>query len=109
MAHNSNLERSSRCLDWCPFLWKIHKDQQSGFPPKDERTAKISGKAATGAFWISYTFMVSLMLFTILGTEFLALPNLDAGWAIIAIMLVASTSNGLRRWYYDRKGDVSCE
>jgi len=86
-------------------LWKIHKERKSGYPTQDERTSKLNGKAAIGAFWITYAFMVSLMLLTIFGTEFLVLPELDAGWAIIAIMLVASISNGLLRWYYGRKGD----
>jgi hypothetical protein len=50
--------------------------------------------------------MISLALFMIFGTEFLALPELDAGWAIIAIMLVSGISNALLSWYYSRKGDL---
>ena len=70
-------------------LWKLHKDRKSGYPIKDERTIKISGKAAIGTYWISLAFMISLALFIIFGTEFLDLPELDAGWAIIAVMLVS--------------------
>lgn len=87
-------------------LWKIHKEKKSGYPIKDERTIKISGKAATGTYYISLAFMISLALFMIFGTEFLALPELDAGWAIIAIMLVMGISNALLQWYYNRKGDL---
>ena len=87
-------------------LWKIHKDKKSGYPTKDERTIKISGKAAIGTYYINLAFMVSLMLFIIFGSEFLALPELDAGWAIIAIMLVSGVSNALLSWYYSRKGDL---
>jgi hypothetical protein len=94
-------------------LWKLHKDKKSGYPTKDERTIKISGKAAIGTYWISLAFMrislafmISLALFIIFGTEFLALPELDAGWAIIAIMLVSGISNALLSWYYSRKGDL---
>ena len=87
-------------------LWKIHKDKKSGYPIKDERTIKIRGKAAIGTYYISLAFMVSLSLFIIFGTEFLALPDLDAGWAIIAIMLVSGISNALLSWYYSRKGDL---
>jgi len=87
-------------------LWKIHRDKKSGYPTKDERTIKISGKAAIGTYYISLAFMVSLMLFIIFGTEFLALPELEAGWAIIAIMLVSGISNALLSWYYSRKGDL---
>jgi len=87
-------------------LWKLHKDRKSGYPTKDERTIKISGKAAIGTYWISLAFMISLALFIIFGKEFLALPELDAGWAIIAIMLVSGISNALLLWYYSRKGDL---
>ncbi len=86
-------------------LWKVNKDKKSGYPLKDERTMKISGKAAIGTYYISLAFMISLALFIIFGTEFLALPELDAGWAIIAIMLVSGISNGLLSWYYSRKGE----
>jgi uncharacterized membrane protein len=87
-------------------LWKIHRDKKSGYPVNDERTIKISGKAAIGTYWISLAFMISLALFIIFGNEFLDLPELDAGWAIIAIMLVSGISNALLSWYYSRKGDL---
>ena len=87
-------------------LWKIHKDKKSGYPTQDERTQKISGKAAMGTYYITLAFMISLNLFIIFGTEFLNLPELDAGWAIIATMLVMGISNGLLSWYYSRKGDL---
>ena len=87
-------------------LWKLHRDRKAGYPTRDERTMKISGKAAVGTYWISLAFMISLAMFIIFGTEFLALPELDAGWAIIAIMLVSGFSNALLSWYYSRKGDL---
>jgi uncharacterized membrane protein len=88
------------------FLWKIHRDKKSGYPVNDERTLKISGRAAIGTYYITLAFMISLLLFIIFGTEFLDLPELDAGWAIIAIMLVTGISYGLLSWYYSRKGDL---
>jgi uncharacterized membrane protein len=87
-------------------LWRLQRDRKSGYPIKDERTMKISGRAAIGTYYINLAFMISLALFKIFGTEFLALPELDAGWAIITIMLVSGISNGLLRWYYSRKGDL---
>ena len=88
-------------------LWKIHKDKKSGYPINDERTIKISGRAALGTYYISLAFMISLLLFIIFGTEFfLDLPELEASWAIIAIMLVTGISYGLLSWYYSRKGDL---
>jgi cytochrome b561 len=86
-------------------LWKIRRESKSGYPRQDERTSKLSGKAAFTAFWISYAYMLSLMLWNIIGTEFLGLPESDAGWYILSIMLVSSISFGLLRWYYGRKGD----
>ncbi|MHA2031373.1 MAG: DUF2178 domain-containing protein [Candidatus Kariarchaeaceae archaeon] len=87
-------------------LWKIHKDRKSGYPIKDERTIKITGKAAIGTYYIVLAFMISLLLFIIFGKEFLDLPELEAGWAIIAVMLVSGISNGLLSWYYSRNGDL---
>jgi len=87
-------------------LWKIRKDKKGGFPIQDERTSMLNGKAAMGALYISYAFMLSLLLWTIFGTEFLVLPELEVGWALIAVMLVASISNILLRGYYGRKGEV---
>ena len=87
-------------------IWKIHREKKSGYPINDERTLKISGRAAIGTYYINLAFMISLALFIIFGTEFLALPELEAGWAIIAIMLVSGISYGLLSWYYSRKGDL---
>ena len=89
-------------------LWKLNKDRKSGYPVNDERTIKISGRAALGTYYISLAFMISLLLFIIFGTEFLGqlLPELEAAWAIIAIMLVSGISYGLLSWYYSRKGDL---
>jgi hypothetical protein len=87
-------------------LWKINKDKKSGYPLQDERTTKISGKAAIGTYYISLAFMVSLLLFMIFGKEFLDLPELEAGWAIIAVMLVTGITNALLSLYYSRKGDL---
>jgi uncharacterized membrane protein len=87
-------------------IWKIHREKKSGYPINDERTLKISGRAAIGTYYISIAFMVSLLLFMIFGTEFLDLPELEAGWAVIAVMLVTGISYGLLSWYYSRKGDL---
>ena len=80
-------------------IWKIQRDRKSGYPMKDERTSKIQGKAAIG------TFMISMLVLIIVGNEFLNLPELDAGWAVIAIMLVLGISFGLLSWYYAKNGD----
>jgi uncharacterized membrane protein len=88
------------------FVWKVQKEKKSGYPVNDERTMKINGKAAIGTYYINLAFMVSLALFIIFGTECFDLPEPDAGWAIIAIMLVSGISYGLLTLYYSRKGDL---
>jgi UDP-N-acetylmuramyl pentapeptide phosphotransferase/UDP-N-acetylglucosamine-1-phosphate transferase len=87
-------------------IWKFHRDKKAGYPTNDERTKKITGKAAIGTYYISLAFMISLALSIILGNEFFDLPELDAGGAIISIMLVNGISYGLLGWYYSRKGDL---
>ncbi len=87
------------------LVWKTAQQRKSGLPSKDERTERIKGKAALGAFWIGYVFMVMQLLGIIIGQEFLGFPEPEAGWMIIAVMLVSSISFGILNWYYGRKGD----
>ncbi len=50
--------------------------------------------------------MVSILLSIIIGNEFLNLAEIEAGWAVIAIMLVSGFSYGLLSWYYAKKGEL---
>ncbi len=86
-------------------VWKINKDRKAGYPSGDERTSKLSGKAALGTLWICYVFMISLVVWNAIGI-FLDFPELGSGWTVVLIMLVCSTSFALLRWYYERKGDA---
>ncbi len=86
-------------------IWKLQKDKRAGYPIKDERTSKIQGKAALGTYYISLSFMVSLLVWNIVGNEFLSLPELETGWTVIAIMLVSGISFALLSWYYAKKGE----
>ena len=86
-------------------IWKILKDKRSGFPVKDERTQKITGMAATYAFYIGSYFMIALMLTNILNYEFLGVPLLNAGSALISSILVNSITFLIVQWYFNRKGD----
>lgn len=87
-------------------IWKLQKDKRAGYPMKDERTSKIQGKAALGTYYINLAFMVSILVWSIVGNEFLSLPELEAGWTVIAIMLVSGISFGLLSWYYAKKGEL---
>jgi hypothetical protein len=86
-------------------IWKIRKDRRSGFPLKDERTQKITGTAATYAFYIGSYFMVALMLVNLLNLEFTGVPLLETGYALaISILVQTLTFIGIQT-YLNRKGD----
>ena len=87
-------------------IWKILKEKRLGFPTKDERTQKITGIAATYAFYIGGYFMVALMLTNIINHEFIGGPFFDAGDALIASILVNSLTFLIVHWYFNRKGDL---
>jgi uncharacterized membrane protein len=86
-------------------IWKMQKDRKAGYPIQDERTSKIQGKAALGTYYISLSFMISLLMLNIVGNEFLSLPELEMGWTVIAILLVNGISFALLSWYYAKKGE----
>jgi cytosine/uracil/thiamine/allantoin permease len=64
-------------------IWRILENRKSGFPAQDERTKKITGKAATYAFFIGLYFMIALMAANIINREFTGSPLLDAGYALV--------------------------
>jgi uncharacterized membrane protein len=86
-------------------VWKILEDRRSGFPAKDERTRKITGRAATYTFYIGSYFMIALMLANIVSREFTGLFLIDWDYALVASILVQSLVFGGLRWYFNRKGD----
>ena len=87
-------------------IWKTQRERKAGYPFRDERTSKIQGKAALGTYYISIAFMISTLIWIIVGNEFLNLPAPEPGWTVIAIMLVSGFSYGLLSWYYAKKGEL---
>jgi uncharacterized membrane protein len=87
------------------LVWKIYNDRKSGFPVRDERTAKITGRAATYALYIGSYFILALVFILIIGQEFYGLPEVEAGYPLIAALLVYNVSFGVLRWYFGRKGE----
>jgi len=90
-------------------IWSILKDRSSGFPAKDERTQKVSGMAATYAFYIGSYFMLALMLTNILSQELLGVPfpgERYQGYPLIVSVIVQSLTFIGFRLYFDRKGDL---
>jgi hypothetical protein len=86
-------------------VWRILKDRKSGFPAGDERTQRITGKAAIYALYIGSYFTLALMFMLIFGREIYNLQNVDAGYLLIATLLVSNVSFIVFRWVFGRKGD----
>jgi hypothetical protein len=74
------------------LVWKIYKERKSGFPMRDERTSKIIGKAATYALYIGSYFIIAVLFVLIVGKEFYGLPEVEAGYPLIAALLVYNVS-----------------
>ena len=86
-------------------IWKIVKDRRSGFPSKDERTQKITGRAATYSLIIGIYFMLALSWIYIVGTQLLGYYLFDAGSVLVASLLVETISMLVFRWHFGRKGE----
>ena len=87
------------------LIWKMLKELRSGFPLKDERTQKVSGKAAYYAFHLGSYFMIALMLLNILSREFRGVYLLDGWYALIFSIIVQSLMYIGFRLYIERKED----
>jgi uncharacterized membrane protein len=86
-------------------LWKRLKDKKSGFPLTDERTQKLNGKAAYYAMFMCQYFIIAYLLVNIVGREFFGMPEIEAGYPMIAALLMSSLSFLVLRWYFGRKGE----
>jgi len=84
-------------------LWKTLKDRKSGLPVSDERTQQLNGKAAYYAMFMCQYFIIAYLLVNIVGREFFGMPEIEAGYPMIAALLVSSVSFIVLRWYFDRK------
>lgn len=87
------------------LVWRIRKDRRSGYPSGDERTQRISGKAATYSLTIGLYFMIALLLVFIVSRELLGYYLFNAGDGLVATLLVQSVTWGVLRWYLGRKGE----
>ena len=86
-------------------IWKIQKELRSGFPLKDERTLRVSGKAAYYAFHIGSYFMLALMLGNILSRELRGVYLLDGWYALIFSIIAQSLMYLGFRFYFDKEED----
>jgi len=88
------------------FILKRLRDKKSGFPAQDEKTQKINGMAATYTLYIGQYFMIAYLLIAIIGREFFGMVEIEAGYPMVASLLVFSLSFLVLRWYLGRRGEV---
>ena len=86
-------------------IWRKLEDRKSGFPAQDERTKKITGKAATYAVFIGSYSMIALVIANLINLELTGLPLLDVGYALVIPLLVQSLAFLGLRLYFNRKGE----
>lgn len=86
-------------------VWKMMKDRRSGYPRQDERTRRITGRAATYSLFLGSYFMLALAFVYIIAHELLGYYPFDAGDALIASVMVQSVAMLLFSWYFSRKVD----
>ena len=87
------------------LIWRMLKEMRSGLPLKDERTQKVSGKAAYYAFHLGSYFMIALLLLNLLSSEFRGVYLLDGWYALNLTIIVQSLMYLGFRLYYERKDD----
>ena len=87
------------------IIWKTLKDKKSGFPLGDERTKKLTWKAGYYAMFIGQYFILAYLLVTLVGREFFGMPEIEAGYPMIAALLASALSFVVLRWYLGRKGE----
>jgi hypothetical protein len=87
-------------------IWRTVREKKSGFPLADERTRKLNWKAGYYAMFMGQYFILAYLLVNIVGTEFFGMPEIEAGYPMIAALLASSVSFLVLRWYFGRKGET---
>ena len=86
-------------------IWKTLKEKKSGFPLGDERTKKLTWKAGYYAMFMGQYFILAYLWVNIIGREFFGMPEIEAGYPMIAALLASSVSFLVLRWHFGRKGE----
>ena len=87
-------------------IWKTLKDKKSGYPLADERTKKLTWKAGYYAMFMGQYFILAYLWVSFIGREFFGMPEIEAGYPMIAALLVSSVSFLVLRWHFGRKGEL---
>jgi len=86
-------------------LWQRLKDKKSGFPLVDERTQGLNWKAGYYAMFMGQYFIVGYLFVNIIGRELFGMPEIEAGYPMIAALLASNVSFLVLRWHFSRKGE----
>ena len=86
-------------------IWKTLKEKKSGYPLTDERTQKINWRAGYYAMFIGQYFILAYLAVNIVGREFFGMPEIEAGYPMIAALLVSALSYIFLSWHFSRKGE----
>ncbi len=86
-------------------IWKTLKEKKSGYPLADERTKKLTWKAGYYAMFVGQYFILAYLWVTFVGRELFGMPEIEAGYPMIAALLVSSVSFLVLRWHFGRKGE----
>jgi hypothetical protein len=86
-------------------IWKTLKERKSGFPLGDERTKKLTWKAGYYAMFMGQYFILAYLWVNLIGREFFGMPEIEAGYPMIAALLASALSFLVLRWHFGRKGE----
>jgi hypothetical protein len=86
-------------------IWKTLKEKKSGFPLGDERTKKLTWKAGYYAMFMGQYFILAYLWVSFVGREFFGMPEIEAGYPMIAALLASALSFLMLRWHFGRKGE----
>ena len=87
-------------------IWRTIREKRSGFPVDDERTQKVKWKAAYYAMFMCQYFILAYLFVDIIGREFFGMPAIEAGYPMIAALLVSAVSFGVLGWYFSRTKEL---
>ncbi len=83
-------------------LWIMLKEKRSGFAISDERSQQLNWKSAYYAMYMYQYFILTFLFFNIFGREFFGMGEIEAGYPMIAALLVSVISFVIIRRYIDR-------
>jgi len=88
------------------FLWRIGKERRGGFALKDERVARIQGRAATVSFTIGVWYLILLNFYNMYRIAFQGLDELGSMPVINSAVIIMGVTHIALLAYFSRKEDV---